>query len=102
MPIVCIVCLTFTRDVVIVNGTAIVITNSGPGQYGRPAVCVPAPSCVIKFHAEDRNPDWGYRITARAKCKESTEPPERWDIKHLGWRSGFPQEHTSEIWETLQ
>lgn len=46
-------------------------------------MCVPASSCVIWFHAEDRNPDWGYRITARATCKEFTDPPERWDVEHL-------------------
>ncbi|CAN0118223.1 unnamed protein product, partial [Ectocarpus sp. 12 AP-2014] len=48
-----------------------------PGLDGRPAVCVPASSCVIKFHSEDRNPDWGFRIVAKAKCKTFTLPPER-------------------------
>ncbi|CAN0181713.1 unnamed protein product [Pylaiella littoralis] len=48
-----------------------------PGSHDRPAVCVPASSCVIKFHSEDRNPDWGFRITAKAKCKSFTLPPER-------------------------
>ena len=40
-------------------------------------MCVPASSCVIKFHSEDRNPDWGFRITAKAKCKSFTLPPEQ-------------------------
>eukprot|EP00752_Nemacystus_decipiens_P002251 g2132.t2 len=48
-----------------------------PGLHGRPVVCVPASSCVIKFHSEDRNPDWGFRITAKAQCKSFTLPPER-------------------------
>ncbi|CAM9143892.1 unnamed protein product [Scytosiphon promiscuus] len=48
-----------------------------PGLHGRPAVCVPASSCVVMFHAEDRNPDWGFHITAKAKCRSFTLPPEQ-------------------------
>ena len=54
-----------------------------PGASGRPPLIIPADSCVMYFHSDGSNNDWGYKLTAKAHTVQKTEPPPLPPLLHL-------------------
>jgi len=53
-----------------------------PGLNNVPPLVIPADSCVLYFHSDGSNNDWGYKFTAKAHCVVKTFPPERPPLLH--------------------
>ncbi|RYH29970.1 hypothetical protein EON65_06690 [archaeon] len=53
-----------------------------PGYGGRPALVIPASSCVMYFHSDASNNDWGYKFKVSATVSTMTEPPNMPPLAH--------------------
>eukprot|EP01041_Mallomonas_annulata_P000210 gene210-379_t len=60
-----------------------------PGTGGRAPLVIPSDSCVLYFHSDASNNDWGYKFTVRAHCVVRTEPPPLPPLRYLTVRGLF-------------
>jgi hypothetical protein len=53
-----------------------------PGLNGVAPLVIPEESCVMHFHSDGSNSDWGYKFTVKAHCVVKTYPPDRPPLLH--------------------
>lgn len=57
-------------------------TQHWPGLNGVPNLVIPADSCIMYFHSDGSNNDWGYKFTVKAHCVVKSYPPDRPPLLH--------------------
>lgn len=71
-------------------------SQNWPGLLGLPPLKIPAERFVVYFHSDGSNNDWGFKLTAKARCVKRTVPPDRppllslsllAQLKHSGLRA---------------